>query len=113
MPPLSCGGQSCDPGTQQCCVQLGMGGGPGGATESCVPQGQCNNGVALSCTQPSDCPGNQVCCLGLAGGGPSAMCQTRCRRGIQLCSSNQDCPNGERCRMTPFGLSACSGRGGG
>jgi hypothetical protein len=115
--PISCGAQSCDPTSQECCVSLGGGG--GAPMESCGPKGQCMGDVTLNCTGSSNCPNNEVCCLSTRGGMPQARCATRCRGGGggggpsgQLCSTNQDCPMGQQCMMTPFGLGVCLGGGG-
>jgi hypothetical protein len=115
--PLTCGTSSCDPSTQECCIPIMM-----GATASCATIGQCG-GVALSCTGSDNCAAGDVCCLsGLGGGLPTSSCQPSCGRGggggggtgFQLCSSSSDCPPGEQCVATPFGVSVCmGGRGGG
>ncbi len=100
----------------------GGGGGGGGSMSTCVPTGQCQ-GVGLTCSGSSNCPTGEVCCLDFGGGGgggpPTASCQMSCGRGgggggggggrggLQLCNSNADCPPGEQCVMTPFGLNVC------
>jgi hypothetical protein len=114
--PISCGAQSCDPTSQECCVTLGGPGAP--PMESCGPKGQCMGDVTLNCTGSSSCPNNEVCCFSMRGGTPQTRCATRCRSGGggfggQLCSTDQDCPMGQQCMMTPLGFGVCFGGGGG
>jgi hypothetical protein len=73
--------------------------------------------VTLNCTASSSCPNNEVCCFTMRGGMPQTRCQKLCRLGGggggQLCSTDQDCPNGLQCMMTPLGFGVCFPSGGG
>ncbi len=93
-PTFNCGNQSCNTGTQVCCVKQ--------QSVSCVPQGTCIGGVPLSCTGSASCSKGQVCCAGQGG----ATCQSSCPnppQGIQLCNSKADCKPNQNCISIPQG----------
>jgi hypothetical protein len=78
-----------------------------------VAPGQCN-GLSLTCTGTANCSGGEVCCGSLIGGG--ATCEPSCNGGYQLCQSDSDCPSGDSCKRTLFGIDICRpahGGGGG
>lgn len=109
---VPCGTEACYPSTEECCVQMGAG-------ARCTLKGQCQ-GVPLTCTGSNTCPTGDVCCFSFGGGQPSASCSASCGGGgrgggsFQLCAAPSDCPNGEPCVQTPFGVQVClPGRGGG
>lgn len=108
-PPIACGMTSCDPASQECCIRRA----PGGTSQSCVPRGSCERGVALSCSA-SSCASGQVCCLRVRMDGAAATCTPMCsgRGAFRLCTSDAECPMGQRCRATELGVRACLGFGG-
>ena len=108
---IACGTTTCDSTTQDCCVSFQR-----GAGTSCVAHGTCS-GIPLTCTGSANCSGGDVCCASLGGGG--ASCQPTCAGtggfggSFQLCNSDSDCPSGDHCRMSPFGVGICRAPGGG
>jgi hypothetical protein len=119
---VPCGATACDNTTQECCVSLN------GGASTCVDRGTCQ-GAALSCTGSDNCGDGEVCCATFGATGATATCQDSCSGGggggggggfgggIQLCSSDSDCTNGEVCEMSQLGVSICrhqhNGGGGG
>jgi hypothetical protein len=102
---IQCGTSTCDAQTQVCCVTFN------GQTvnETCTAQGQCN-GAALSCTSAASCPPNEVCCATLTQTQQSSQCQNQCQGGFQhpqLCATDGECPQGQTCKNSPFGLKVC------
>ncbi len=102
---VPCGTATCNNTTQECCYSAGGAG-------SCVAVGMCR-GLSLTCTSSVNCVTGDVCCAQLGGGGGGASCQPTCPGaggpggGYQLCATSSECPAGETCRQTPFGVSAC------
>jgi hypothetical protein len=82
-----------------CCEARGMG---GAETATCEAQSACTTGVATGCDVGS-CPSGAVCCatitIGTAGESGSTSCVVgSCSGGaLQLCSTMNPCPAGERC----------------
>jgi hypothetical protein len=103
--PIQCGTTTCDPQTQVCCVTFNG----QNVNETCTNQGQCN-GASLSCTSASSCPPNEVCCATLTQQQQSSQCASQCAGGFQnpqLCASSTECPKGQTCQNSPFGLKVC------
>jgi hypothetical protein len=65
---ISCGTQSCDGVTQECCLMIqNM-----AASGMCVAKGTCNKdaGASLNCDGPEDCTaGTAICCVTIGGEG--------------------------------------------
>jgi hypothetical protein len=102
---ITCGGETCDAATQDCCV------GTGGA--SCGAKGSCSGGGTLSCSSSSSCTGGQKCCGGFSGQSFSASCEDSCGSGlgsVQLCESDTECASG-KCQDGIGGIKYC-GNGG-
>lgn len=82
-----------------CCEARGMG---GAETATCEAESACTAGVATGCDVGS-CPSGAVCCatitIGTAGESGSTSCVVgSCSGGaLQLCSTMNPCPAGERC----------------
>ena len=103
--PIQCGNSSCDPQTQVCCVTFNG----QNVNETCTNQGQCN-GASLGCTSAASCPNGEVCCATLTQQQQSAQCAQQCQGGFQnpqLCATNAECPKGQTCQQSPFGLMVC------
>ena len=103
--PVLCGTEVCS-SSDECCV------GRSGfmITESCVPMGECDAGIALSCTGSDNCPSGDVCCGTYTGGltGSSTCEPSPCPHGtFQLCTTAADCPTGDTCFVTPLGVGIC------
>jgi hypothetical protein len=101
---IQCGQTTCAAATEDCCLSFQ------GAT--CVPRGGACQGATLECTGSNNCSIG-VCCGSFGGGGGGAAgttCEPACSgRQVQLCATDQECPEGEQCRSAVVGLSVCSG----
>lgn len=95
---FACGGASCDPMNQDCCITSGM--------QACIPKGQCQ-GATFLCLGPASCPAAYACCLSQpAHGQPIAACGDSCgaNGSLYVCTSNADCPMGlTTCTFGGFG----------
>lgn len=96
--PTTCGkNPPCEEGLVCCARQSGL---------QCVPVNQCYQPNA--CVSQTDCPSNQVCCPPQYGppGGPG-VCKDSCGGGgTSMCSSNNECTNGQEC-VSLFGFGIC------
>jgi Cys-rich repeat protein len=106
---------SCDPTTQVCCVTFGMGGG----SAQCIAKGATCQGASVGCSSAANCASGDVCCGAFTNNMLSSACQAApcpavapLGRPIQLCATDGECPNGEKCRTGFGGIKACAAAGG-
>ncbi|HEY8074687.1 MAG TPA: hypothetical protein VIF62_11265 [Labilithrix sp.] len=129
---VSCGSAACDVSAQECCITFNGGG--NGAQSTCVARGKCTGDLVLACGSAKNCPSAEICCADLSGDTATATCQSTCGsdqggsggpggdgqggpggdgqdgQTLQLCASDAECPSGQRCVKTDFGVSACQPR---
>ena len=96
---ISCGGATCQPGTQTCCIE--------GPSRSCTGTTCSGKVLRLECDDTADCSG-KLCCYTsiLASAMGAAMCLDDCAgfSGTQLCKQAADCKNGGPCRTYTCGV---------
>jgi hypothetical protein len=104
---IPCGGLSCQPGLEECCVAQGP---DGGVSHSCAALQTCTGSghvvlAVLECTDNSDCGGVGHCCAGTeqAPVGMYSYVHVSCRPGAGTCPFSTV----EACSMTSCGR--CSG----
>lgn len=111
--PISCGDQSCDANTEQCCVNMQGG--------SCIPINDNCMGLSLSCSSAATCPGDGVCCTEGSFQNLTTKCMDECPMGrpgpggggsFQLCADDEECLNDEPCEDAFGGFKVCGGFGG-
>lgn len=107
-----CGPAVCG-GNEECCIGGSPDGNDGDETaslETCVPSGTCNTALRVVCSSTADCFGSgSVCCVTInpTTEYATAGCQTSCggdgSPAVQLCGSDDDCPNGGQCFVAGTG----------
>ena len=91
---IDCNGQTCQAGTNICCVRYV----DGGLNTSCTGPQMCQ-GARLGCDEKADCMGNDVCCFGASMmSGIGTRCQApqmgmnACGQfAVQVCKASQEC----------------------
>lgn len=104
----SCGYETCA-ANEECCVGGSPTGGDDSTTtlESCVGAGSCNTGLLLDCTGENS-PGS-VCCLTInpttsyATAGQATSCGGNGSPAVELCVTDDDCPQGTACVSASMG----------
>jgi hypothetical protein len=89
---IDCGGSTCDPSTQFCCV---TGNSP---VEQCTAQNavgpRCDFGAY--CDGPEDCPRGESCC-GPTSAVSESVCRPSCVGRAVFCHADADCASGDSC----------------
>ena len=98
---VTCGAETCDTATQDCCLDNTSG------NLNCVPSGTCGM-ITITCDGPEDCgSATDECCASDAGAACAPPGGGMC--DAQLCHVPGDCPNpGDMCcPLGTTGISAC------
>jgi hypothetical protein len=97
---ITCGTATCDGATQVCCAGL--------RASRCTAPSECTDSV-LSCSDASGCATGEICCYRQSGPTGTAQCSKTCA-GLGasiLCTTNDECPSGERCGRGARNLQVC------
>ena len=80
-----CGPMTCGAGTQQCCIQPGVG-------PSCAAR--CDSELTFACDGPEDCTGGGRCCITVVSNRVTLSCSPDCdHAATTACHSRNDCPS--------------------
>ncbi len=95
-----CGMTPCDPKTSTCCLPVD--GGPSAAVCKAGTTATCPSGsAAFHCQQASDCSGGELCCgvYSLVSATAQTQCQASPCQIAQLCKTDAECNNHQRCTL--------------